>query len=164
MEDIRNLIRYTNENTTPNPGRQKNINHKLLLVSCTKRKSSGSGKAINVYDGQYFHVIRKRYRPDAGIDIKIISAKYGLIDADDEIDPYDHKMTAKDAKIYKQAYEKDLQELFSGYSTVTFCGSKLYASILPETNAYIIKGRIGIQLHLLKEWLCNNGQAAQGQQ
>lgn len=163
-EDIRNLIRYANENTGPNPSRQKKVNPRLLLVSCTRKKSSAPRKAINVYDGPYFRVIRKRCSPDADIDINIISAKYGLLDADDEISPYDHEMTAKDAKIYKQAYEKYLGELFSEYSTVTFCGSKLYASVLPETNAYIIKGRRGIQLHLLKEWLCNNGQPALAQE
>jgi len=163
-ENVRKLLKYINENKISNYGTHKKSNSRLLLVSCSKKKFSEPGKAINVYDGPYFHIIRSNSRPNSGIDIKIISAKYGLIDADDKIAPYDYKMTREDAKIYKQVYKKDLEELFSEYSTIAFCGSKLYASVMPENNAYIINARIGIQLHLLKEWLCNNGQPIPAQE
>jgi len=156
-EYIRNLLKYINENMSSDSTLHKNKGHRLLLVSCTAKKASKPGKAINVYDGPYFHIIRKYY--NKSIDIKIISAKYGLIDADDKIAPYDHKMKKEDAEIYKQVYKKDLEELFSKYSSIAFCGSKLYASVIPENNVNIINDRIGIQLHLLKGWLCNIGQS-----
>lgn len=152
--NIKNLLKYLNEN---HHSSRKNANSILLLVSSTNRKSSNSGKAINVYTGQYFRIIRKQYNKN--IDIKIISAKYGLIDVNDEIDPYYYKLKEEDAKIYKQIYKKDLEDLFSKYSKIAFCGWKLYSSIMPENNVYIIKGGIFTQSHLLKEWMQNNTKA-----
>lgn len=69
----------------------------LLIISCSKRKRSTHEKrpAIDVYDGPVYRTLRKRINHirTIPVDICIISSKYGLIDANYEIESYDCKMT-----------------------------------------------------------------------
>ena len=67
---------------------------KIVLLSCVSKKSPHKTKAKDLYISPLF-VGSLRYarslKPD---DILILSAKYGLLELDKEIDPYD--MTLKD--------------------------------------------------------------------
>ena len=55
--------------------------------------------AIEVYDGPIYRSLRKRfnYVSTLPVDICIVSAKYGLIEAKYEIKPYEYEMTIKRA-------------------------------------------------------------------
>lgn len=65
---------------------------KLLLLACSNRKirSKGLMPAIERYDGVNYRVIHKLQREGRfpkNVDVKILSAKFGLIDAQTPI-PY----------------------------------------------------------------------------
>lgn len=71
---------------------------KLLLIACSNRKVRTKRllPAIERYDGVNYRVIRKAIREGyfpPNVDIKILSAKFGLIDAQTRIPYYDQRMT-----------------------------------------------------------------------
>lgn len=75
----------------------------LLVQSCsaTKNQVTEPTRALDVYDGYFFRIIKKAKREEAfnsDIDICILSAEYGLIDAEDTITTYDRRMTASRAE------------------------------------------------------------------
>jgi len=78
----------------------------LLIISCSKTKNNllkndGDAKlpAFRGYDGKIFLTLRKAFREGLGqnVDVLIISAKYGLLEATDEISYYQERMTKKKA-------------------------------------------------------------------
>lgn len=127
---------------------------RLLILSCSMKKTDNGGKAVDVYDGPSYRMLRKYLKNKRDMDVKIISAKYGLIDGSDRISPYDNKMKSKDALIYKKIYESEISKLASKYDDVRFYGGKLYKSVIYDNHDIVkIDGRIGCQLHQLKQWL-----------
>lgn len=129
---------------------------KLLIMACGKLKSDLPGKAIDVYQGQSFGMVRKYLEKNNHIDVKIISAKYGMLDYRDRIWPYDIKMNNLSSSIYKEAYSDYLTKLADEYENVFAIGGKNYRSILPLIyldNCAV--GKIGQQLSQLKQWLHN---------
>ena len=68
-----------------------------LLLACSKRKRSvtGSAPALDLYDGGLYRVVRKLQReqglPD-GLHILILSARYGLLRAEESIETYNRLM------------------------------------------------------------------------
>lgn len=152
-ENIKNLFNFIDEKRE-NILKNRPSNKRLLILSCSMRKTEKPGMAFNVYDGPYYHVLRNYLKHNYSLDVKIISAKYGLINARDKICPYDYKMSKADAKTYKRVYSSEIGKIVSLYKDVQFCGGKLYGSIID--NKYGInrvEGKIGQQLHQLKEWL-----------
>lgn len=78
----------------------------LLLISCSKTKNRQLRNneevklpAIKGYDGKIFLTLRKAFREGLGhnVDVLIISAKYGLLEATDEISYYEERMTKQKA-------------------------------------------------------------------
>ena len=71
--------------------------HRLLLISCSHRKTSKAGlvPAIERYDGPPFQrpteIPREVYDPH--LTVLILSAKYGLIDSGRPIRYYDCRLT-----------------------------------------------------------------------
>jgi len=79
----------------------------LLIISCSKTKNKQLRNdeevklpAIKGYDGKIFLTLRKAFREGLGhnVDVLIISAKYGLLEATDEISYYEERMTKQKAK------------------------------------------------------------------
>ena len=75
----------------------------LLILGCSskKRKDYGRAPALEVYDGPNFKSLRKYLRENRwppGLMIKIISAKYEIIDATTLIEPYDKRLEKETAK------------------------------------------------------------------
>ena len=147
-----NFIDEKRKNTYVN----KSSRSRLLILSCSMKKRNEAGKALNVYDGPNYHVLRNYLKYKQDVDVKIISAKYGLIDGNDKISPYEYKMNEQDALIYKKVYRLEIEKLVSSYTDVQFCGSKLYGSVIGDNyNISKVNGKIGQQLHQLKTWLDN---------
>jgi hypothetical protein len=75
----------------------------LLLLGCSDRKRAVKGKlpALELYDGVNFRVLR-RYLSECGwppgLCIKILSAKYGLVDATELIELYDQRLDDASAR------------------------------------------------------------------
>lgn len=71
---------------------------KILLISCVSKKLNYKAKAKDLYISplfKYNYQFAKSLNPDK---IFILSAKYGLIDSDDEIEPYDETLNTKSKK------------------------------------------------------------------
>ena len=72
----------------------------ILLVACSdkKREDYEELEAINLYNGNNFRIARKYLRENYNtkLNIKIISAKYGLIDASKVIQNYNYRLQEED--------------------------------------------------------------------
>jgi hypothetical protein len=85
---------------------------RVVLISCVSQKLAHRAKARDLYVSTLFKLSRayaEKLKPDA---IFILSAKYGLVHADDEIYPYDltlNTMSAADVKAWAARVLRDLQ-------------------------------------------------------
>jgi len=133
----------------------------LLILPCSKRKRNvATAPAIDLYDGPFYQILRKQ-KP-SNLDVLILSAKYGLIEADRIITNYDQKMTTQralelfgnvrrelDKAITKCQYKHILVNLGRTYMKA-FCACD---DVLDQCNASYATGRIGERMHQLKGWL-----------
>lgn len=130
---------------------------RLLILSCSKRKKIGSGPSIEIYDGNAFRSLRQYLKLNDGLDVRIISAKHGLINQAFEIESYDEKLTLEKAKLYRKKYAREISTLLSCYRDVMICGGKEYRVVTGLNKCHYTEGKNGEQLHQLKEWL-NSGK------
>lgn len=126
-----------------------------LILSCSQRKRFEKARAIDLYDGPAFRVARKYLETKDGVDVKILSAKYGLISQDDIIDTYDQKMTPEDAAVYRKRYSRESKIFQNTYKDIFIFGGKTYLSVMQSNKFKQSEGRIGERLAQLKIWLNN---------
>lgn len=144
----------------------------LLIVSCSQRKRSDAGllPAIERYDGGQFRVLRKARRDGywaQNLDVLILSAKYGLIEAYTSIANYEQRMNSKRASELKEQVTQALNKYSrqSIYSEVYVNLGQDYCLAIEKIeelfkNSRVIRanGRIGERLKSLKNWLLINFQ------
>jgi len=144
----------------------RRIRKKLLIIACSNRKLRTKGllPAIERYDGVTYRVIRKAMREGyfpSNVDIKILSAEFGLIDADTLIPYYDRRMDKARAEELKSPVHKLLQMHFAKH-TYAEIYIDLGADYLPAIQDFVFpsntkqifaKERIGIRLGNLRKWL-----------
>lgn len=129
----------------------------ILILSCSQHKIERPARPIEFYNGQSYRIVRKflKENPDLNIEIYVLSAKYGLIDAmdpDEILEPYDLKMDPEIASRWKEILERTIDKDRITRANSFFYGSSLYYSVLPFEIPHS-QGKIGEQLHQLKEWL-----------
>jgi cytoplasmic iron level regulating protein YaaA (DUF328/UPF0246 family) len=76
------------------------------VQGCSDRKHDGPDAAFDLYDGYYYRILKKAKREDAfdsSIDVVILSAEYGLLDADERIESYDREMSSERASEFQSA-------------------------------------------------------------
>lgn len=130
----------------------------IILIGCVKKKRGFRTKAEDLYISPFFKknlAYAKSLRPDL---IFILSAKYGLVTLDQEIDTYD--LTLKNFKKeellkWSAATLQQLQMLtdLNNGRFVFLAGDKYRTYLIPRLKKYEIpfKGLgIGKQLKLLK--------------
>ncbi|MDZ7961623.1 MAG: hypothetical protein RMY34_27710 [Aulosira sp. DedQUE10] len=136
----------------------------LLIIACSQRKLSDDGlmPAIARYDGGHFRVLRKAQREGhcfKNIDVLILSAKYGLIEAYTPIAGYEQRMNQKRANELKAQVIQTLQTYSkkSIYCEVYVDLGKDYQSAIEELGELFkdslvtyAQGRIGERLNSLK--------------
>lgn len=140
----------------------------LMIISCSDKKDTQPDllPAIQRYKGAWYGVINKLKRegnlPD-NLDILIISAKYGLINSETQIENYDQKMDYSRARelnepilsklentISRTSYERILINLGSTYMAAI---SGLEKMVPNTTKMQLLKGRIGERKRDMKEWI-----------
>ena len=136
-------------------------NRKLLILACSKiKKKLQERPAIEVYDGPFYRILRKSDL--SNVDVRIISAKYGLIDSNFLISPYEQRMTQEVAKFLTPSVSEGvLAALHSNiYSDVLLELGKDYLDTVKidwekfrDKRITIDRNPIGVRLHNLKEWL-----------
>jgi cytoplasmic iron level regulating protein YaaA (DUF328/UPF0246 family) len=84
---------------------------KIVLISCASQKRSSRSKAKDLYISALFKknlAYARRLNPDT---IYILSAKYGLLDLDTEIEPYNLTLNTMSAGNIRNWAERVLQQL-----------------------------------------------------
>ena len=78
----------------------------VILIACGKDKKKEASKAKDLYQGSYFkktleytYILSKQYKAD----IYILSAKYGLLELNTIINPYNFTLNDVD-KMYKKKW------------------------------------------------------------
>jgi cytoplasmic iron level regulating protein YaaA (DUF328/UPF0246 family) len=137
----------------------------LLVQSCSQSKNPAAspGPALDIYDGYYYKIIKKSRREgefDPQLDIAILSAKYGLLDADEEIGVYDQRMTDERAAELRPAVTDALQSRITSevYDAVVVNAGMAYQAAIDESALnvpvqYISGGGIGEKGHYLKRFI-----------
>lgn len=144
----------------------------LLVQGCSKSKNQPkeSVPALDLYSGFFFKIIKKAMREgefDDQIEICILSAEYGLIDADSEITWYDRRMDTERAMELAPAVQEELQARVNDtYETVVVNVGGAYNRALEgieskvKSDVYHINGGgIGEKGHVFKKLVRGNLQA-----
>jgi len=132
---------------------------KIVLISCASKKLAYKSKAKDLYISTLFRIsfaYAKKLKPDK---IFILSAKYGLLNLNDEIATYNETLNNKpvsDIKIWAEKVVFKLGKIANLQNDIFmfFAGKKYRKYILSHIKYYKIplKGlRIGEQLKFLKE-------------
>lgn len=145
-----------------------NIMH-ILLMSCSSKKRNVDRpiSAIDLYNGVFFSVYKKALKAFPSISSKvkvlIISAKYGLIEANHSISYYDLKMSPSIALEQQNENTSILQSFIHDLKpeTLVVVMGKTYLQSVDLSDIkvpiMIIRGEIGVMLHSLKQWLYDVG-------
>lgn len=113
----------------------------LLVQSCsaTKNDVTKPTRAIEVYDGYFFRIIKKAIREGAfrsDIELRILSAEHGILRADDEITNYDRRMTPSRASELREYVTENLRYCISNgeYETVIMNMGSVYTQAIGEVS------------------------------
>lgn len=144
------------------------MKRRLLIQSCSQRKRhlNGLAPAIEVYDGPAFRVLRRYFRLHSGeseLEVRILSARFGLIAAFKQIPFYDERMTLERAislnsevcgqlraLVWKEPFHQVLVNLGADYMPAVADG---LAEVPSSTELMVAIGSIGMRLRILKKWL-----------
>lgn len=135
----------------------------LLILPCSKKKREvAAARAIDLYNGPFYQILRKHGTPN--LDVLILSAKHGLIEADEIIYLYDQKMTKERAQELSESVRKKLEmvittnhyeEILVNLGTIYMAALNRSKNTLGRYNVSYASGRIGERIKQLKEWLSN---------
>lgn len=134
------------------------MTREIILISCVSQKLSQRAKAKDLYISTLFKLNRKyaeQLNPDK---IFVLSAEYGLLDMEQEIEPYEqtlNNMAVKEVKSWANHVVGQLKEIGSlkELEFTFLAGEKYRKFIIPHLSKYKIplQGlRIGEQLQKLK--------------
>jgi len=136
---------------------------KIVLISCASRKAKQKAKAKDLYTSPLFKYNLKyafSLKPDK---IFILSAEYGLLDLDKEIEPYNktlNNMSSEEIKKWADNIVSQIREIsdLENDEFIFLAGEKYRKFIIPYLKSYKIpfKGLgIGKQLKELKRRTSN---------
>ena len=114
---------------------------KIILISCVKKKLNQKAKAKDLYISDLF---KKSYRyaqllkPD---NIFILSAKYGLLEPEQVIEPYDETLNTKSSAEVREWSRKVTIALkekidLNNAEVIILAGSKYYKCLLSHISNY----------------------------
>ena len=133
----------------------------IILIACGKEKRREASKAKDLYQGTYFqktleyaYILSKKYKAD----IYILSAKYGLLELDTIINPYNFTLNDINER-YKKNWSyrviKELNKRIKKTDRVIFLAGKNYNKYLKmyyKNNLDPLEGlRIGEKMKRLNE-------------
>jgi hypothetical protein len=141
---------------------------RLLLIGCSRRKSASmrKGRAWDLYDGPTFQVLKKALRARGGwqneLAVLIVSAKYGVIQADRVISTYDEQLTPATALVRGDLFARQLRAAVAGYrfQSVHVNLGRHYLAALPDLDALFFpapvdraSGGIGVRNARMRRWV-----------
>lgn len=147
-----------------------------LLLACSKRKRNpaGSVPALELYDGGAYRVVRKMRRerglPD-DLHIFILSAKYGLLLAEERIETYDQLMDVTTADAMRTAVSARLDDWLREVAParmyvdlgriyrLAIASSEEYRILLQRGGVEAAEGPPGVRQGQLRNWLLATAMA-----
>lgn len=106
----------------------QNGNKYVIITSCSKAKAKSAQKALNLYQGQFYLKVKK-FAEKNGINLKVLSAKYGLV-SEEFIEPYNQIISSKEDIKRLQDSEKDkIQDLISQYDKIILLMGAKYSKV-----------------------------------
>lgn len=133
----------------------------LLILPCSKKKRNvAAARAINLYNGPFYQILRKYRSPN--IDVLTLSAKYGLIEVDEIISSYDQKMTEEVAQELLESVRNKLEiiiaknhyeEILVNLGVTYMAALRSSMGMLRRYNVSYASGKIGERNKQLKQWL-----------
>jgi hypothetical protein len=140
---------------------------RLLILACSQRKVRTKDllRALDRYDGPAFRVLRKHLRENANepLTVFVLSAKFGLIEADREIPWYDCRLRQGSAERIQAQVREQAFGIFAAHrwQSIGLCAGKDYRSLLEEAldsaavhvRADMLGGGLGRRLSALRDWL-----------
>ena len=131
----------------------------IVLISCVRKKLPHKAKARDLYISPLFRMQLKYAQQFLPQKVFILSAKYGLVQLDEEIEPYDvtlNKMSAHERKNWATKIVSQLQEHsdLENDHFVILAGQKYRQYLLQHLKSYevpLASLPIGKQLQFLKE-------------
>jgi hypothetical protein len=152
----------------------KATDRRLLILSCSRKKKAGSRllPALDRYDGPAFQVLRKFIAEcptdSRKLDIRILSAKFGLITSDQPIPCYDKPMTTQRATALKSVVLAEIERLLARrkYQRLLINVGQDYLSALAGYELLMpnglevtqVSGSSGRRQTLLRDWLHDDPQ------
>lgn len=136
----------------------------LLILGCSKNKREVGAAlpALELYDGVNFRVLRSflnEFGWPAGLSVKVLSAKHGLIDATELVKTYDERLTAANAK----KMNKRVMRILAKYGRPRSAFINLGKDYLPALDGIndlfygreieYADGGIGSKMSHMKKWL-----------
>ena len=131
---------------------------KTVLISCVSSKLTHRAKAKDLYISPLFKYNLRYARTLNPENILILSAKYGLVPLEKEIDPYNHTLNTMKDKEIKSWAEQVIHELkkevdLNTDEIIFLAGSRYRKYLIPHIKNYKIPLQglgIGKQLQFLK--------------
>lgn len=132
----------------------------LLIMACSaqKRRDAGGLEALARYDGPSYRILRKMLRERAGLsdalEIRILSAEFGLICPWHLIPDYDRRMTRERAAELRPQVVEALAGLWP--AAYVHAGRRYRLALPPPpwpVSIRVAHRGIGYQLSQLKAWL-----------
>jgi cytoplasmic iron level regulating protein YaaA (DUF328/UPF0246 family) len=132
---------------------------RIVLISCVSKKLDHRAKAKDIYISTLFRYAYRYAQSMHPDKIFILSAKYGLLDPENEIEPYNqtlNKMTSTQVKAWSEtvlarlAKESDLEK----DEIIFLAGDRYRKYLIPSIKKFRIPLQgpgIGRQLKYLKE-------------
>lgn len=133
-----------------------------IFISCVKRKKDLITEAENLYDSTFFKYCLKYAKSFNTKNIFILSAKYGLLNLNDIISPYDltlKKMNKKEKNIWENKVINQCKNNNINFNdkTIWLCGKEYRKNLINYfPNSYLPladKGGIGNQIKFMKNFL-----------
>jgi hypothetical protein len=144
------------------------VSRHLLVMACSATKIDAErAPLIDLYDGPTWRTLRafERAHTLAGVDVLALSAQYGLVPAEQELDNYDRRMTHGRAITLRESTERQLMaHVVAGNVTDVFvlAGKDYMPAFGNELDALeehlgvtvtVAAGGIGHKMAALKAWL-----------
>ncbi len=119
----------------------------MIIAGCSQKKFNYAAPAIELNQGQLFKSIKKLAKAH-NFDLKILSGKYGLLDPNQIISPYNQKIrTKQDVLRVRRIITPKLIEIYRDYDLIIVMLGKKYLEVIEpliDNKFLILYDRRGI--------------------
>lgn len=125
------------------------------LIACVKSKSNRPQNAIDMYISPLF-ILSRKYAEQKGLPIFILSAKYGLIDEERVIMPYEktvNEMKKPELLEWGSRVRAEFQKQFARDDTLLVLAGSKYLTFLEGLDNPIINPLEGLPIGKRLQWL-----------